>query len=257
MHGVPKWGFEPGGKKKKVAIKAVGRATLGTRCAGHDNSAECGDEYVWESQKRLTSAAKSTDSRARRPVDEALGVLANNAGLVRDRLGLAAAFFQVLVVILDDLGRDVLPYHAVLLARSLRCGRSRGERHGRAASVGNQIRRRRDARRTARAGLEEAVVTNLRSRVGRDIVSVLAGSCRKVAVAPVSGGHAGALVDLGVLGQGQALDGGLALFGDVPDDVGDRVRLVLEVAIGHINEARGRHPLVGQGGVLEVRLGLG
>jgi hypothetical protein len=42
------------------------------------------------------------------------------------------------------------------------------------------------------------------------------------------------------LGKLQAFNSGLALFRNVADDVGDGVRLVLEVAVGDIDEGLGR-----------------
>lgn len=65
-----------------------------------------------------------------------------------------------------------------------------------------------------------------------------------------------ALVQLGILRELQALDGSLALLGNVPNDVSNGVRLVLEMTICHIGKARRRHALVGQGGTPEVGLGL-
>ena len=49
--------------------------------------------------------------------------------------------------------------------------------------------------------------------------------------------------DLGVLGELQAFDGSLALLRNVPNNVRDGVRLILQVTVGNVKEAGGREAL--------------
>lgn len=88
-----------------------------------------------------------------------------------------AALLVVLLLVLDNLGGDVVPVQ-VLLAGALRGRGRREERHGCAASVGNQIRSRRDAGGSARAAA--VVLTSVRGGVGLAIVALGGG---EVAVA--------------------------------------------------------------------------
>lgn len=57
--------------------------------------------------------------------------------------------------------------------------------------------------------------------------------------------------ELGILCELQALNGGLALFRNVADDVRDRVRLVLEVTVRDIDECLRRHASARESEVLD------
>lgn len=72
------------------------------------------------------------------------------------------------------------------------------------------------------------------------VVTVITGRSGKVARPP----SAVSVLNLGVLRQLQALDGGLALLCNVADNVSDGIGLILEVAISNISEAGGGQALV-------------
>lgn len=71
------------------------------------------------------------------------------------------------------------------------------------------------------------------------IVAVVARDRRQV-TRPAGGSGR---LDLGILGELQALNGGLALLGNVPNNVRDGVRLIFKVTVGYVAEASGRNAL--------------
>ncbi|KAH6610285.1 hypothetical protein Trco_000305 [Trichoderma cornu-damae] len=92
--------------------------------------------------------------------------------------------------------------------------------------------------------LARTPLAGVRGGGGAGVLTIITLSSRQAAVASAS---ARAGPRFGILGKLQAVDGSLALVRNVADDVGDGVRLVLEVAVGHVDEAGRRQPLAAAG----------
>jgi hypothetical protein len=167
-------------------------------------------------------------------------VLGNEARLVRESSVITSTLLEVLFIVLDNLCGDLVP-KVILLTGPLRRSGSGGVRHRCTTPIGDEIRGGRDTGRPPRR-LKEAVITGLGCGDG---VAVIALGGREVRIPSTP-------PRLRVLCQLETLNSSLALLGDVADDVGNSIRLVLEVTVGNISEARRRHSLAASGSSLEM-----
>ena len=176
-------------------------------------------------------------------MDQALGVLAEHAGVLRDGVRLAVGgLVKVVLIVLDDFRRDLMPDH-VLLRGTLGGGRRAGDRHARAGPVGDEIRGRGDAG-DAIVRVQHALVTSLGGDSGVAVVAGDGGEVASPAALAATGGIA--VAGIKIVGHLQALDCGVALLRDVADDVGNSIRLVLQMTVCDILEA-GRRKALGSG----------
>lgn len=178
-------------------------------------------------------------------------MLAHDTRLLGDGVGvvLAAVVLEIVLVVLHDLGRDVVS-DDVLLGDSLRGGGRAGDRHAGAAPIGNEIGRRGDAGRPAAAWPKVAVVAHLGRGGGVAVITRCCGEItppatfqrRRRAVLPLS--------EFGILSKLEAFNSRRALLRDVADDVSNGIGLVLQVAVRNIFEARRGDALVDELDVL-------
>lgn len=206
-----------------------------------------------------TEAAKGADAGTRRPVDQALRVLAHDSRFLGDGVDIRLRSVDIVLVVLDDLGGDVMVSVEVVLRASLR-GRGRAsERHASAAAVGNEIRCGWDAREPPAVRSEEGMVITDIGRCRRAAIVVGPGDGDITPSATFrqprrTGGRRIRPPVLRVMCKLEAFNSGLTLFRNVPDDMGDGIGLVLEVPIRHVDECLRRDSSTSSIQVLEEPL---
>jgi hypothetical protein len=173
-------------------------------------------------------------------VEKRLRLLRDDSVVAGDSDLITSAVIEVLFIVLDNLCGDLVP-KVILLTGPLRRSGSGGVRHRGTTPIGDEIRGGRDAGRPPRR-LEEAVIASLGCGDGVAVVALRGREARIPSTPP----------RLRVLGQLETLNSSLALLSNVADDVGNGIRLVLEMTVGNISEARRRHSLTASRGSLEM-----